>query len=98
MEGDIKPKIIYGFSPTPKRFVGITLFPFIFTWYKKGEAPDSFIKHELCHFRQVQRVGFFSFYISYLLYFLAGLLYYKDWHIAYWLIPYEVKAREAERD
>ena len=92
----MRPKFIYGFSPTPKSYAGITLYPFIFTWYKKHEVPEWFVNHEMTHFNQVEDVGWFSFYISYLCYFFAGLLRYKSWQKAYWEIPYEIEARRAE--
>lgn len=90
------PIFIYGFSPTPRAYAGITLYPFIFTWYQRDEVPESFIRHELEHVAQIQRIGWFSFYASYLLYFLAELFVTKNFTLAYWNIPFEKAARNAE--
>ena len=48
--------------------------------------------HEMIHVRQIRKVGWFSFYISYLLYYFAGLLRYGDHGAAYYNIPYESEA------
>lgn len=77
---------------TGQNIGAITLYPFIFTTYQKGAMPKWMINHELIHISQIRDLGFFSFYISYLLYFLANLLRFKDGNMAYYKIPYEEAA------
>ena len=63
------------------------LYPFMFFRDKREDVPDRLFRHELEHVYQVQREGWFKFYLKYLWY---GLRYkYKN-------IPYEVEARLAE--
>jgi len=90
----MKIRIIHGFAPIPKRFMGITLYPFIFTWCKKDNVPESFLRHEMIHVRQIQKVGWFCFYASYFFYWLAGLLEHKNLFDAYFEIPYEIETRK----
>ena len=81
--------------PILRNYAAITL-----PWgvYYKDENPsDSLITHEMTHVKQIRIHGVFCFYTSYLLYFLAGMVRYFDWDRAYWEIPFEVEAREAER-
>lgn len=77
--------------PRLLRVNGITVYPFILLRYSKPIDKDV-IKHELIHAEQVENIGWFSFYFSYLFYFLAGLLRYKDKRRAYFQIPYEIEA------
>jgi hypothetical protein len=52
--------------------------------------------HELEHIKQVEKDGWFCFYMAYLLYYLAGLFRYKSHHGAGHMIPYEIEARKVE--
>jgi hypothetical protein len=76
---------------------GITLYPFIFFPYSKDEMKLRIenlriIRHELVHVKQIREKGWFYFYISYLLYYFAGLLYMKCHWSAYLGIPAEYEA------
>ena len=71
---------------------GITIYPYILLRDQKGETKRSTYKHELHHTYQVQNVGWICFYLSYLIYYFAGLLRYKSWNHAYHEIPYEAEA------
>ena len=51
---------------------GATLFPFIF--YREKVPDDVLIRHEWVHVQQVRQIGFFRFYLSYYLYYIAGML------------------------
>jgi len=63
------------------------LYPFMFFRDKREDVSDRLFRHELEHVYQVQREGWFKFYLKYLLYAIR----YK-----YKNIPYEVEARLAE--
>lgn len=71
----------------------IMLYPFIFYM---GVPSAKLVAHEMCHIKQVQRVGWLYFYISYLYYWAKGLAAGKTSYKAYWDIPYEVEARAEE--
>ena len=68
----------------------IVLYPFIF--YADENPSPTLIAHEWVHVAQIRAVGFFRFYISYLLFYWAfrvvGLRSYK----AYRAIPWEAEA------
>lgn len=81
----------------------ITLYPFIFYGFPH---PDDSIhrswereirQHEWVHIDQIRGVGFFRFYLSYFIYYLAGRIQGLPHYEAYLLIPYEVEARAKER-
>lgn len=46
----------------------------------------------MIHVKQVREIGFCSFYISYLLYYLANLVCFKNHFDSYRYIPYEIEA------
>lgn len=70
----------------------IMLYPFIF--YEDKQPSQILKKHEMIHVMQLRKIGFFSFYLSYVLYYLAGLLLYKNSYYSYRNIPYEKEAFE----
>ena len=92
----MKVKLIYNFKLLPKAYGAITLYPFIFFTTSKADTFQSTIKHEMVHVAQVREAGWFCFYISYLIYFVAGYIRYHNWDRAYMQIPYEIEARELE--
>lgn len=83
----MKIKVVWKrwWSPPYGRFMGITLYPFVFLRKGVGEV---LIRHEIIHCWQVQKEGWFKFYLKYL------------WHAiihAYRRIPAEKEAyRNAE--
>jgi len=84
-------------SRIPKLFgvVAITLYPFVFYRLNECYADKSgTYDHELIHVEQVRRVGWFSFYISYLLFYIAFRLSGLRGYDAYMSIPWEVEAHE----
>lgn len=90
----MKIRIVYNFPLLMKGYEAITLYPFIFV---KGPVIDKVtVKHELEHVRQINRVGLVYFYISYLWYFLVGLIGLGNWKAAYYNIPYEREAFDAQ--
>jgi len=78
------------------RVNGITVYPYILLRDEPKNVKKHTYKHELQHCYQVEEIGWFSFYISYLLYYLAGLLRYESNYYAYQKIPYEVEAYDIE--
>ena len=83
----------------PKMFgyVGITLYPYIFISLSEEQAKEQrIINHEWVHVVQVRKLGWFRFYGTYLLYYLAGLLKYGNPQTAYYNIPFECEAYEEQ--
>lgn len=73
---------------------GITIYPYIFI---DSPFPSyQLIAHELVHIDQVRSVGWFRFYISYGLYYLAGRIKGLGHRLSYLRIPYELSARIGE--
>jgi len=75
---------------------GVTISPYIFISSSEKETPKSLIKHEMVHIKQVEKIGWIWFYLSYFLYYFAGLMRYKKHMIAYRKIPYEIEAYQKE--
>jgi hypothetical protein len=63
---------------------GITIYPFIFFKRRPEEVTDRLFRHEMEHIYQVQREGWFKFYVKYL---------YRNIKYGYKQNPYEVEAR-----
>ena len=74
----------------------IVLYPYMLYAGKPTEIPKKTVVHEWEHIHQIRAHGFLTFYSSYVFYFLINLLVYLSWDKAYWEIPWEVKARDAE--
>jgi len=70
----------------------ITFYPWVFIANKKEDTATTLITHEMVHVWQVRQHGWFSFYISYCLYWLAGLIRWKSHNVAYREIPFEQDA------
>lgn len=85
-----KPIFIYEsrwlrWNPFTRWVWGQVLYPLVLFRFPKEEVDDRLFRHELEHFYQGQRLGFFRYYLKYLwLYFRHG---YKN-H------PMEIEARE----
>lgn len=63
----MKIKPVYNFLPLRKSWIGgITIYPFIFFKRKKEEITDRLFRHELEHIYQVERLGWFRFYLTYI--------------------------------
>jgi hypothetical protein len=72
---------------------GIVLYPFVlFATDKQTAWVDRTYHHEMLHVEQVKRVGFFNFYISYVLFYLAFRMYGLKHFDAYLSIPWEEEA------
>lgn len=74
----------------------ITLYPFVF--FAGAKASAELMRHELRHIEQIETVGVWRFYVSYLLYYFAGRVMGMSADDAYENICWEVDARNAERE
>lgn len=81
-----------------KRFVGVTLWPFIVMKDRALEDDVVFINHERIHLRQQRELLVLPFYICYGLEFLFRLLQYRDRYKAYLNISFEREAYTHEAD
>ncbi len=76
------------------KFVGITLWPFIFI--TKGNRTDRIVNHERIHLRQQTECLVILFYLIYLVDFVRLLIKLKSWHRAYRSICFENEAYSHE--
>ena len=76
----------------------ITIYPYIFYRQNYVDVRRSLQAHEMTHIKQVEAIGWIRFYLSYELYLLAGWVQHKSFWAGYRAIPYEVEARQVERD
>lgn len=67
----------------------ITLGPFVIS---RGTMSDTTKNHETIHWQQYIDLGIFGFPVLYLIYWLVGLIKYRDGSIAYYQIPFEQEA------
>ena len=93
----------------PKKFIAITLFGHLFFNIKEEELKKLLkkkegkiiVNHERIHMMQAKsfKLGYFSFYIVYLAWWIKGLFYNKFNNLeAYHNIPFEKEAYHYERD
>ena len=81
-----------------KRFVGITLWPFIIMKRAELKTDSVFINHERIHLRQQQEMVVLPFFVWYLVEYLIKLVYYRDRDIAYRNISFEREAYQQENN
>ncbi len=71
----------------------ITLYPYIFLNCDLDTALQcNLLQHEWIHILQIQRIGFFKFYFTYIIQFLHNFLIYRSFSKAYSTISYEEEA------
>lgn len=73
------------FKILPKWINGIVLYPYIHFQRSKDEVSEKLFRHELEHIYQIQRDGFFKFYITYIYYNITK---------GYKNNPYEIEAKQ----
>ena len=73
------------------RFIGITLFPFVFA-AKSQKNNTIFINHESIHIRQQLETLVIFFYLIYGISFIINLIKFKNWMAAYSMICFEREA------
>ena len=102
-------KIHWNFKLLPKGFEAITLFGHVFDVQSKQNLKKyletyygrEMVNHERIHMMQAKsfKLGYFSFYIVYLAWWIKGLFYNKFNNFeAYHSIPFEKEAFHDERD
>lgn len=74
----------------PRRFHAITLFPFVF--YNGAELNEREVRHETVHLWQQVALLLVGFYVLYIVFWLIGLLRYRNRDRAYRDIPFERSA------
>ncbi|EGV44714.1 hypothetical protein BZARG_1591 [Bizionia argentinensis JUB59] len=82
----------------PKRYLGITIWPFIFLKNRTLKDNLVLINHERIHIRQQIELLIIPFYILYVLEFLIGFIQFKSWQQAYRNISFEREAYKNEND
>lgn len=80
------------------RFVGITFWPFIVMKHKGLKTDPVFINHERIHLRQQLEMLILPFFVWYGFEYLARLIQYKNWYVAYRNISFEREAYANEED
>ena len=78
----------------PRGFYAITLFPVIF--HRGKRLSESQLRHETVHLWQQGALLIVLFYVLYLIFWLIGLLRYRDKDRAYREIPFERSAYALE--
>ncbi|WP_405202826.1 hypothetical protein [Dokdonia sp. LLG6352-1] len=81
-----------------RRFVGVTLWPFIVMRTPDLKKDEVFINHEKIHIRQQAEMLVIPFFIWYAIEYLYRLIQYRDNYVAYLNISFEREAyaRECE--
>jgi hypothetical protein len=82
----------------PKRFLGMTLYPFVLVRDKSARANAVLLNHERIHLRQQLELLVLPFFVLYGLDYLVKLIKYRDRKKAYLHIVFEREAYENEKD
>ncbi len=93
IENSTLPKILSFFSPIS--IGAITLGPLVFS---RGEMSEETKTHESIHWQQYIETGIIGFLILYIIYWIIGLIKYRDGGVAYMLIPFEKERYENEKN
>ncbi len=89
IENSWVPKFLSLFAPIT--IGAITLGPLVFS---RGVMSERTKNHEAIHWQQYIETGIIGFIILYFIYWLIGLIRYKDGGVAYMMIPFEQEAYE----
>lgn len=81
-----------------KRFVGVTLWPFIVMKHRALEEDVVFMNHERIHLKQQQELLVLPFFVWYGIEYLIRLIQYRDRYRAYRNISFEREAYDKEAD
>lgn len=82
----------------PKKYRGLTFFPFIILRNRSDKSNLILINHEKIHIRQQLELLILPFYILYFSDFLIKMIQYKDMNKAYRNIIFEREAYTKEKD
>ena len=90
----MKPLLIHTRHFPPRGYSAITLAPFVF--YNVDTLPERTLRHETIHLYQQLFLLVVPFYVLYILFWLLGLLRYRNHGRAYRAIPFERSAYRLE--
>ena len=82
----------------PKKYSGLTVFPFIFLKNKENLKDPLFLNHEKIHLKQQAELLWIFFFIWYLIEYGIRIFQYKNHDTAYKNISFEKEAYENEQD
>ncbi|NJM09327.1 MAG: hypothetical protein HC883_00045 [Bdellovibrionaceae bacterium] len=82
--------------PRLLRVEAIVLYPYMLFSSKQGAVDARTLRHEWQHVHQINFVGVWRFYLSYILFYIAFRVAGESDYIAYSRIPWEEEARAAE--
>lgn len=82
----------------PKKYSGLTIFPFIFLKNKEILKDPFFLNHEKIHLKQQMELLWIFFFIWYLIEYGIRILQNKNHDTAYKNISFEKEAYENEQD
>ena len=80
----------------PKKYIGLTIFPFIFLKSKELKQNAVLITHEKIHLKQQLELLLLPFFIWYGIEFIIKYFIFKNWHLAYKNISFEKEAYQNE--
>lgn len=80
----------------PRGYHAITLFPFVF--YNGQPMGECEVRHEVVHLCQQAALLVVGFYFLYFVFWLAGVVFYRDLDRAYREIPFERSAYILENE
>ena len=80
----------------PKKYIGLTIFPFIFLKTKELKLNTVLITHEKIHLKQQLELLWLPFFIWYGIEFIIKYFMYKNWYLAYINISFEKEAYQNE--
>lgn len=71
---------------------GIVLYPFVLFDRPRADLPRELLVHEMIHVRQIRRIGWITFYFSYLREYVAHRIRGLGHNAAYFAIRFEREA------
>lgn len=90
-----KQKIL---APLAGKFLAVTIYPYIFIDSSIEDCPEWIIKRNLAFHWQITQHGTFRFYLSFSLYYMAGLCRWKKHKPALKSVPFFSEACEVQFD
>lgn len=82
----------------PKKYSGLTIFPFIFLKNKESINNILFLNHEKIHLKQQIELLWIFFFVWYFIEYGIRILQYKNHDLAYKMISFEKEAYKNEQD
>ena len=76
----------------PKKYIGLTIYPFIFLKSRDLKQNTALINHEKIHLKQQIELLWLPFFLWYVIEFLIKYITFKNWHLAYMNISFEKEA------